>query len=101
MPQGELFGADRLMACVRMNGSLAPDALVSAVRTAVVAFAGSDQLADDLTCVAVEVGERQRPLARKEMEIRSDLRELSRARAFVRDFCRALPGVTARRRPRG
>ena len=49
---GELFGIDRLMACVRMNGNLAPDALVDAIRTAVVAFAGSDQLADDLTCVA-------------------------------------------------
>ena len=80
------------MACVRMNGNLAPDALVSAIRTAVVAFAGSDRLADDLTCVAVEVGERRRPLARGEIEIRSDLRELSRAREFVRNFCCTLPG---------
>ena len=89
---GELFGADRLMACVRTNGTLAPDALVGAIRTAVVGFAGSDRLTDDLTCVAVEVGERRRPLARAEMEIRSDLRDLSRAREFVRTFCRALPG---------
>ena len=89
---GELFGADRLMACIRMNGNLAPDALVGAVRTAVVAFAGSDRLSDDLTCVAVEVGERRRPLARGEIQIRSDLRELSRAREFVRNFCGALPG---------
>jgi PAS domain S-box-containing protein len=89
---GELFGADRLMACVRMNGNLAPDALVDAIRAAVVGFAGSDRLTDDLTCVAVEVGERRRPLARAEMEIRSDLRDLSRAREFVRTFCRALPG---------
>ncbi len=91
-PAGELFGADRLMACVRMNGDLAPDALVDAIRTAVVAFAGSDRLTDDLTCVAVEVGERRRPLARAELEIRSDLRDLSRAREFVRTFCRTLPG---------
>jgi PAS domain S-box-containing protein len=89
---GELFGADRLMACVRMNGNLAPDALVGAVRTAVVAFAGSDRLRDDLTCVAIEVGERRRPLARGEIEIRSDLRELSRVREFVRAFCSTLPG---------
>jgi PAS domain S-box-containing protein len=91
-PAGELFGDDRLMACIRMNGHLAPDAMVSAIRTAVVAFTGSNQLADDLTCVAVEVGERPRPLARDEIEISSDLRELSRAREFVRAFCRGLPG---------
>jgi sigma-B regulation protein RsbU (phosphoserine phosphatase) len=91
-PTGERFGADRLMACVRLNKHLAPDALVGAIRTAVVAFAGSDRLTDDLTCVAVEVGERRRPLARDTMEIRSDLRDLSRAREFVRAFCRALPG---------
>jgi serine/threonine-protein kinase RsbW len=75
-----------------MNGNLAPDALLGAVRAAVLAFAGSDRLTDDLTCVAVEVGERRRPLARREMEIRSDLRDLSRAREFVRTFCRTLPG---------
>jgi PAS domain S-box-containing protein len=89
---GERFGADRLMACVRTHGALAPDALVAAIRTAVVAFAGSDRLTDDLTCVAVEVGERPRPLARGELEIRSDLRDLSRAREFVRTFCATLPG---------
>jgi anti-sigma regulatory factor (Ser/Thr protein kinase) len=88
----ELFGTDRLMACIRMNGNLAPDALVGAIRTAVVAFAGSDQLTDDLTCVAVEVGERRRPLARAEIEIRSDLSDLVRAREFVRTFCGTLPG---------
>jgi sigma-B regulation protein RsbU (phosphoserine phosphatase) len=89
----EMFGADRLMACVRGNGTLAPDALVDAIHSAVVSFAGSDQLTDDLTCVAVEVGEPPPPVARQEMEIGSDLMELGRARAFVRGFCRALPGA--------
>jgi PAS domain S-box-containing protein len=91
-PAGEPFGTDRLLACIRTHGSLSPDALVDAVRTAVVAFAGSDRLTDDLTCVAVEVGEPRRPLARHELEIRSDLRDLSRAREFVRTFCCTLPG---------
>jgi anti-sigma regulatory factor (Ser/Thr protein kinase) len=43
--------------------------------------------------VAVEVGERPRPVARQEMEIGSDLMELGRAREFVRGFCRTLPGT--------
>jgi PAS domain S-box-containing protein len=88
----ELFGADRLMACVRSNRSRAPDALVGAVRTAVVAFAGSDRLADDFTCVAVQVGQQQIPLAKGEIELRSELGELGRARDFVRNFCCTLPG---------
>ena len=90
---GERFGTDRLMACVRMNGNLTAEALVGAIRTAVLAFAGSDRLTDDLTCVAIEVGERRRSLARREMEIGSDLRDLSRAREFVRTFCSTLPGA--------
>lgn len=90
--RGDRFGVDRLMDCVRAHAGLGPDALVSAIRTAVAAFAGSNRLTDDLTCVAVEVGERRRPVAREEIEIRSDLGELRHARAFVRAFCRALPG---------
>jgi sigma-B regulation protein RsbU (phosphoserine phosphatase) len=90
-PDGELFGVDRLADCVRANRGLAPDDLVDAVRKAAVGFAESDRLADDLTCVAMKVVNVPRPLARSGLEIRSDLRELSRVRAFVRDFCRALP----------
>jgi PAS domain S-box-containing protein len=88
---GERYGVDRLAECVRMNRRLRPEALVNAIRTAAVAFAGSDRLADDLTCVALKVEEVPRPLARSELEIRSDLRDLSRARAFVRDFCGSVP----------
>jgi sigma-B regulation protein RsbU (phosphoserine phosphatase) len=89
---GERFGTDRLMDCVRTRAALGPDQLVEAIRAAVASFAGSDRLIDDLTCVAVEVGERRRPVAREAIEIRSDLGELRRARAFVRTFSGALPG---------
>ena len=91
-PAGELYGADRLSECVRGNRELEPEALVDAIRKAAVAFAQSDRLTDDLTCVAVKVGDAQRPLARAELEIGSDLKELRRAREFVRDFCRMVPG---------
>jgi anti-sigma regulatory factor (Ser/Thr protein kinase) len=36
---------------------------------------------------------RQLPLARTELELRSDLSELHTTRAFVRDVCSALPGT--------
>jgi PAS domain S-box-containing protein len=89
---GERFGTDRLRACVRMHGDLGPEALVGAIRASVLAFAGPEAPSDDLTCVAIAVGERPRPLARMAREIRSDLRDLSRAREFVRAFCATLPG---------
>ena len=88
---GELYGADRLSECVRINRALEPEALVGAVRKAVVAFAQSDRLTDDLTCVVVKVGDAPRALAHAELEIASDLSELRRAREFVREFCRMGP----------
>jgi PAS domain S-box-containing protein len=88
---GELFGTDRLLNCVTINSTLDPEALVEAVRNATVAFSESGRLADDLTCVAIKIEEPQVALARAELEIRSDLKELGRAREFVRLFCRHLP----------
>jgi sigma-B regulation protein RsbU (phosphoserine phosphatase) len=90
---GELFGEERLTQCVRANSELEPEQLVQAIRKAAFAFSQSDWLADDLTCVAVKVVERQFPLGRAEMEIRSDLDELVRAREFVRSVCRNLAGL--------
>ena len=89
---GELFGVERLAECVRINSELEPEALVEAIRKTVFAFSESDQLTDDLTCVAIKVGERRLPLAHAEIEIRSDLEDLRRAREFVRTVCRDLPG---------
>jgi PAS domain S-box-containing protein len=88
----ELFGVERLAECVRINRDLEPEALVEVIRKAVFTFSASVRLADDLTCVAIKVGERQLPLACAEIEIRSALTDLSRAREFVRTFCHHLPG---------
>jgi sigma-B regulation protein RsbU (phosphoserine phosphatase) len=89
---GELFGPQRLEECVVSNGQLEPAALVEAIRQAVATFTGSGQLTDDLTSVAIRVQERQLAIARRELEIRSDLKQLRQAREFVRAFCRNLPG---------
>ena len=89
---GELFGPQRLEECIASNGQLEPASLVEAVRQAVATFTGSERLTDDLTSVAIRVQERQIPIARQELEIRSDLKQLRQAREFVRAFCRDLPG---------
>jgi phosphoserine phosphatase RsbU/P len=88
---GELFGIERLAECVRAHGRLEPEALINQIREAAVAFSNSDTFGDDLTCVAVRIDERELPLARAALEISSDLNELKRARAFVRDVCQTIP----------
>ncbi len=88
----EFFGLERLEECVRSNGHLEPAALVEAIRKAVFTFSQSERLSDDLTSVVIRVEEMQLPLARAEIEIRSDLNELRRVREFVRAFCHQIPG---------
>ena len=90
--KGELFGIDRLLESIKENNQLEPEAFIEAIRSSVVAFSGSDHLVDDLTSVAVRVESRETPVARAEVEIRSDLRYLCQAREFVNSFCRSLPG---------
>jgi PAS domain S-box-containing protein len=89
---GELFGAERLADCLRTNGALEPAALVDTIRRSAMAFASSDRLTDDLTCVVVRASAVRETLAHAELEIRSDLADLRQARAFVSDFCRTVPG---------
>jgi PAS domain S-box-containing protein len=89
---GELFGTDRLLTCVATNRKLDPEALVEVIRKATVTFSESGRLTDDLTCVAIKIEEAELPLARAEIKIRSVFKELSRAREFVRNFCRNCPG---------
>jgi sigma-B regulation protein RsbU (phosphoserine phosphatase) len=91
-PTGELFGPQRLEECVVSNGQLEPGSLVEAVRQAVATFTGTERLTDDLTSVAIRVQEKQLPIAGRELEIRSDLKQLRQAREFVRTFCCDLPG---------
>ena len=87
---GELFGIERLADCVQQHGDLAPRELVERIRLAAVEFAGSERFGDDLTCVVVRIEDRQLPLLRAEIDLPSDLKELARARAFVREVCSRL-----------
>lgn len=91
-PQGEFFDGERLQEFVQMNADLQPELLVEGIRKAVLTFSELASLNDDLTSVAIRVEEKSVPLARAEIEIRSDLNQLRQAREFVRRFCSQLPG---------
>jgi phosphoserine phosphatase RsbU/P len=90
-PAGEFFGPEQLVEYVGCHSTLEPAMLVEAIRKAVVEFAGSARLADDLTTVAIRVEEKVLS-ARADIEIRSSLKDLRKAREFVRTFCRSLSG---------
>ncbi len=84
---GELFGVERLIAHVEAHAMLDPVLLADSIRRAVADFAGPALLSDDLTSVAIRIGEQPVAEARAEMEILSDLRELRTVRRFIRQFC--------------
>jgi sigma-B regulation protein RsbU (phosphoserine phosphatase) len=83
----ELFGVERLIAHVEANAGLDPLLLADSIRRAVSAFSKPTLLNDDLTSVAIRIGEQPVAEARAEVEILSDLRELRKLRLFVRQFC--------------
>lgn len=85
--QGELFGVQRVIDLVREGRGLTPDELIDATRRRVVEFTGSHELSDDLTCIAVRLEPTEAPMTHATMEIESNLKELVRARQFVREFC--------------
>ena len=87
---GAQFGAERLRALVEAHPDLGPQALVMAVRDSVVAFSGSERMADDLTCVAVRIGDSALPGARAVFRAVSRLDQLAPIRDFVERFCLAL-----------
>ena len=91
---GELFGAERLMAQVEANARAEPVFLAESIRQAVSIFSGSTRFADDLTSVAVRIGDRPAAQAQAELEIQTDLRQLREVRHFVRQFCASLGDST-------
>ncbi len=90
-PQGELFGADRLVSEVCKHCDLQPQELIEIVRKAVTDFCGCERVGDDLTIVAVRVEEVGPPIARETITLSSSLHQLHSVRDFVRSFCGRLP----------
>lgn len=88
---GDVFGSERLRECIEAQPLLAPAAMVEAVRRALVAFCGSERLADDVTFVAICVEEIGPPTAKAVKTIGSNLCRLGEARVFTRSFCEKLP----------
>lgn len=55
VPQGELFGLERLSATLLAHGEKPPRQLADVIRDEVVRFTGTDHFLDDFTCLTVKV----------------------------------------------
>jgi phosphoserine phosphatase RsbU/P len=86
---GDPFGEERLVELVARHSQLDPEQLVAEIHRTVIAFAGSETLSDDLTCVAVKVLEAShcRPARKILVEFLSGLDNLEACRGFVRKIC--------------
>jgi PAS domain S-box-containing protein len=88
-PSGEFFDQDRLITCIRENGTLNSEMLIETVRQTVVEFSNADTFIDDLTCAAVRIERRDpgAPLLHLELEVSSELSNLAAIRELVRKTC--------------
>ena len=91
--QGEMFGEGRLTRLLESRSDLSPRELIAEVRDAAVEFTGGVSFDDDFTCVAIRIGgaPAEQSLFHVELETSSDLSELGRIQAFVRQFCMRAP----------
>ena len=86
----DLYGEKRLLDFVQANGRIEPENLIKRIWNEIVAFSHSEIFDDDVTCVLVKIDKELSSPAlstESELEITSDLKELERVRAFIREFC--------------
>jgi sigma-B regulation protein RsbU (phosphoserine phosphatase) len=93
-PEGEMYGEDRVVDAVRLGHTLPPAELVAHVRDQVIEFCGGRPPGDDITCLAVCIGDAppERSRFQKAFEISGALEELGPVRDFVHGFCADMPG---------
>lgn len=89
--QGRIFGRKRLSRCIQDAAHLSAEQIIDQVRKAVMTFSATRSFSDDLTCVAVKIGDQlgEEPLSRKELDLASRLDELEGLRLFLRRACTA------------
>jgi len=86
---GCMFGEDRLVETIQRHVAEKPGLIVKAIHDSVIAFTGSEEFADDLTCVVVRIDtdREQHRLAVETFALRADLKCLAEVRAALMAFC--------------
>ncbi|MDQ1474292.1 MAG: phosphoserine phosphatase RsbU/P [Bryobacterales bacterium] len=92
-PDGEFFGEERLLDCVRAWSSLGPAILLDEIRKRTAVFSGGQPRTDDFTCIALTVllGDDERPVARTDREFRCDPEVLADFREWTTGIGATVP----------
>jgi sigma-B regulation protein RsbU (phosphoserine phosphatase) len=88
-PGREFYGEERLVEFVKCHSFLEPQDICRTAWKEIVEFTGSDTVSDDFTALAVRI-EGPEPVSESsewQLDVRSDLHELDRIRAFIEDVC--------------
>ncbi|UCF35413.1 MAG: SpoIIE family protein phosphatase, partial [Acidobacteriota bacterium] len=89
--RGELFGSAPLEKILADRSLLTAEDVTKQVKIALKRFAGVSKLSDDCTCVVVQMEVAVPLLHRIECEFTSELSNLEKARATIRQLCEPLP----------
>jgi anti-sigma regulatory factor (Ser/Thr protein kinase) len=91
-PEGELFSDTLLLETVKAAAHLNPQDVVEVVAESVRQFTQTQQLDDELTCIAIRIEEadEDRALWRVCREFTSDYDQLEPLRQFISGFCRSV-----------
>lgn len=87
-PEGEMWGEDRLAACVAANIHLPLAGLIQTIHKDIISFSGKDSFSDDLTLVAAKVGwpAGQIPVVRQERVYPAELEQLPAMREYITEI---------------
>ncbi len=84
-----MYGEKRLVDFIQANARIEPENLIKSIWNDIITFSESETFDDDVTCVLVKIDKEsssQVLSAEAKLEIASNLKELPRVRAFIREF---------------
>ncbi len=87
-PDGEQYGLERVVDLIMTGGTLTPINIVEMLKKDVATFSQSDQVRDDLTCIAIALETTDSRSIRQQdsLETSSSLAELKRIREFIQQY---------------
>jgi phosphoserine phosphatase RsbU/P len=81
---GPMYGTDRILRVVKQNAAESAAAIASKLIDDVIAFKGSCELADDLTCLVIKIAEEKEACSPSYLQLAGNLDELEELRNWLK-----------------